>query len=135
MVLTTDYTEEHPSLGGEETLGTNSQSGVDTKIIEKLIGTVDSTIENTLNSGGTNTSTNTQIDTPLDTQIDNTNSDGQDNLDTYQPQKPSSYNPTVSNLDAQQKTLVSDRMFNNLGIKPDLVVSKGEKYFVERSYQ
>ena len=135
MVLTTDYTEEHPSLGGEETLGTNSQSGVDTKIIEKLIGTVDSTIENTLNSGGTNTSTNTQIDTPLDTQIDNTNSDGQDNLDTYQPQKPSSYNPTVSNLDAQQKRLVSDRMFNNLGIKRDLVVSKGEKYFVERSYQ
>ncbi len=131
LVLPTDYTEEHPSLGAEElNTDSNNQSEVDTSIINDLIGAVDSTIEDTLNSGGSDTIINT---TPVETSNQNPNTDGQEDLNSYQPQKSTSYNP--SNLDTQEKTLVSDRMFNNLGIKPDLVLVKGDKYFVERSYQ
>lgn len=129
LVLATDYSVEHPSLEGDQLdAEANSQSGVDTTIIDDLIGAVDSTIENTL-SGAT-------VDkTPTETPVKNPNTNTQDDLNNYQPSKPTSYNPTISNLDAQDRTLVSDRMFNNLGLRPELIIAKGDKYFVERNYQ
>lgn len=61
------------------------------------------------------------------------NTDKEEDLNTYQPQKQATvYQP--ENSESKVKTAISDRMYNNLGIKPSIIVNKGNRYLVMRSY-
>ncbi|HMY80687.1 MAG TPA: hypothetical protein PLW93_01600 [Candidatus Absconditabacterales bacterium] len=92
------------------------------------IGIMTNTASNT-----TNTSISTSSNSGTTNELD---------LNTYKPGSsssfPSIYAPggsTNSTNEYDPKKTVSDRMLNNLGLTPTTIITKGEKYFVERTYK
>lgn len=151
LVLATDYAQEHPPLTwGPITVITGNTSGFDASVINAVIGQVDNAIQwNMANSWSTPTpppveqvanETPVAQTPPQDTSPPpSTNPpsdsipDKEEDLNTYQPQKQATmYQP--ENSESKARTTISDRMYNNLGIKPSTIVNKGNRYLIMRSY-
>lgn len=156
IILATDYASTHLPLGQNTAIIVtwSSLTGVDNRIINTLIGAVDISINQSMNSGTTNSDSwikdnqntlngsMTKTGTQESTKTPNTNTIGEqksntssqeDDLNSYRPKTTPVYSP--SNSENKEKTIVSDRMLNHLWIKPDIIIAKGSKYFVEREYK
>jgi hypothetical protein len=149
VVLPTDYATEHPPLGKETpAYSGQSNSGVDTSIINNLIGSVDNSIQEWLQNSGTTTTSWSQLPNQI-TQATGTNIPtqqtgngepgtgnwGEEDLNTYKPQQAPVYSPWQTNSENSIKTTISDRLLNHLGIKPDIIVVKNDRHFIERNYK
>lgn len=149
LVLPTDYAQEHPPLTwGPIAVVTGNATGFDASIINAVIGQVDNAIQwNMNNSWSTDTSgqntSETTTQTPVQDNVQETTtpdasapdatSDNEEDLNTYQPQKQATvYQP--ENSESKVQTAISDRMYNNLGIRPSIIINKGGKYLIMRSY-
>lgn len=153
VVLDTDYATLHPVLGTVSGTGIiwSNWSWVDVGIINTLIGSIDTTIQQGLNTWTilpTETTWSQVAITPTITETTwNTSTTGsgttipippsEDNweldLNTYQPSQTTVYTPWDS--ESKIKTTISDRFLNHLGIKPDTIITKTGRHFVERSYK
>lgn len=161
LVLPTDYASEHPPLGTNNSpiITGSTQSGIDTTIINTLIGAVDISInqglaqsgaqipaetgtivkevvitQNPVNQTGSTPTNTTVITKPIAYKP----SQSEEDLNTYKPSVTNDSNKTIyapGNTESKMKAIVSDRFLNNLWIQPNTIIIKSSRYFVEREYK
>lgn len=162
LILPTDYASTHLPLESttKVEISWSVSSGVDNGTINQLIWAVDISINQWLQTGlvqesttwinnqnqgntasnevaqgsktGNTSTTNENNSTSIVAYNPNTSSQ-EDDLNSYKPKPITTYAP--SNSENKEKAIVSDRLLNHLGIKPDIIISKWTRYFIEWNYK
>lgn len=163
VVLATDYASEHPPLGTNDSpvITGSTQSGIDTTVINTLIGAVDISINQGLSQSGTQSQAEswTLTQEVVITQNPVSNGTGsaapvntatvtqpiayqpiqdEEDLNTYKPSTANDSSKAIydpGNTESKMKAIISDRFLNNLWIKPSTIIIKSSRYFVEREYK
>lgn len=157
LILPTDYASTHLPLdtNTKVEISWSVSSGIDNGAINQLIWAVDISINQWLQTWQTQESNTwltdnnninnqvTQSNTGTNTTTNQNNSNivaykpntitQEDDLNSYKPKTVTTYAP--ANTESREKAIVSDRLLNHLGIKPDIIIAKWNKYFIEWSYK
>ncbi len=160
LILPTDYASTHLPLESttKVEISWSISSGVDNGTINQLIWAVDLSINQWLQTGLVQESTTWTIDLNQSNSTNNevtqatgststTNQNNstsivaykpnitsqEDDLNSYKPKPVTTYAP--NNSENKDKAIVSDRLLNHLGIKPDIIISKWNRYFIEWDYK